>query len=251
MILKSNALVLVAVLAGCTGRGPQPIDIQRPQPSSSPGPRLPAGVGGETTMPGDTEEQQNGTQTSTPPAGLPQSASAAVVFSKSQFSPAYNLANLKYQFAYLGKTQNGDITFDALGKATVTLKDLPAGQTGTVTLDVLEGTTPRMRGSKDNVTLKAGEANQIDLRLTEIGGSGQTTDLSIDVSFAGQNGGGALPPPVTPPPGPPVTPLPPQPPVAQPPTPPVPVLPTTDPIAGWDGKSNKGNSRWNIIPVTN
>ena len=69
----------------------------------------------------------------------------------------------------MGKTQTDKILFNA-GKATLTFRDLAAGQPGTVTLDISEGATVKFRGSRDNVTLVSGQANILSISLSKVDG---------------------------------------------------------------------------------
>ena len=49
-----------------------------------------------------------------------------------------NTANLSYKFTYLTVVQQDKISFDAAGTATIPVKGLPAGQSGTVVLENIQ-----------------------------------------------------------------------------------------------------------------
>ncbi len=157
-----------------------------------------------------------------------------------------NTANLSYKFTYLAVTQQDKIAFDAAGTAKIVAKGLPAGQAGSVVLEIYEGAVLKLRGAVDNVTLTAGSNNNLNLKLAKVdgnvnpnpGGTGTVTDLTIDVTLDNGAGGNGNPGsngngnggtnPGTNPGG---------------------SGGTTDPLADWDGKSFRGNARWNIVPV--
>ncbi len=189
-----------------------------------------------------------------------RSGAVGIVLNKQALQQyAINLDNLSYKFKYLDKELSEKITFDAGGKASLKFKDLPSETSGTVSLEVLDGATVKLRGSVDNVVLKKGENTTVALVLKLVddagngngnGGGNGTTDLTIDVTL--DDGAG---------------------------TPPTGGTgngnggntgtgtgtgagtgndtPNTggnggnnvDPIASWDGKSNLGNSKWRVTPV--
>lgn len=208
------ALVSMSLsMTACTGRSPRSVEIQnQPKPAAAqPVTREPGTP--PTITPTTTKPDANG------------NVAADVVLTKQYLSAKIanlNLDNLTYKFKFLTVEKSEKITFDAQDKASLTIPGLPVDKPGTVSLEVLEGTVVKLRGTLDNVTLKAGVANKLPLELNPVdngGGNngGDTTDLTLEVSLGKNN-----------------------------PTPPT---PPTDPIAAWDGKSNQGNSRWKIIAL--
>jgi hypothetical protein len=236
-------VVTLAALASqaCTGRSPRTVEIGDQKPVEQPGSTDPA-VSGPTTdasMELDKEELVKA-------------------------SPSINVHALTYKFTYLTASLSDAVTFDAAGKAQIQLRGLPSGQSGAATLEILEGGTVKFRGTKDPVMLAAGQANRIDITLAAVGpgtGTGTqpgvgtgTTDLTIDVTLQtnpggsnpGTGGTGTAVNPVNPGTGTGI--------VTNPGTgtgtgvnPVIPVNP--DPVADWDGKSFRGNTKWNIVPV--
>ncbi len=216
----------------------------------------------------ETSGQQGGSNADQGQSVGDKSGAVGIVLNKQALQKyAINLDNLNYKFTYLDQKQENKITFDAAGKAQLKFTNLPSDTAGTVTLEVLEGTTVKLRGSVENVTLKKGENTTVALTLKEVdpngGGNGNgnnnTTDLTIDVTLDNNTGG----------------------------TPPTggngsgngtgsgsgsgsgagsgsgsgagagsDTTPNTggsggtaDPIASWDGKSNLGNSKWSVTPA--
>jgi hypothetical protein len=210
------------VLSGCTSRSPQSVQIDKPkhdevvsspqpavQPTSSPV----ANIDTTAIVSGET-------------ADLP------IVINESELQQAFanlDIKSMKYRFSYIA-TQEGDLTFTN-GKASLTFKDLPTGKSALLKLELLEGSTVKFEASQANFTVNKGISNRISLKLQAVGASGGGTtpakdaaDLQIDVTVPGSGGGTANPAPATP-------------------------TTTADPIAEWDGKSFKGNSKWDILPV--
>jgi hypothetical protein len=232
------------VMAACTS-GRQPVEVEQgQQPTNN---RSQDGLAGD----------QNGNNGSN--SSIDGRTTLPLAITKKQLAPyALDLANLSYKFSYLATNQADKITFDAAGKAQLQFKNLEAGKAGTLTLEILEGTTVKLRGVAENVTLTKGQNNQVALTLKNVdaGNNGGSTDLTIDVTLDD----GILPPTTVTPPTtvvtPPTTVTPPTDPVVTPPTnvtpptdPVVTTPPTVDPIAEWDGKSFRGNARWSIVPV--
>lgn len=141
---------------------------------------------------------------------------------------------MEYKFMYLSVSQQQPISFTN-GAAQVTVSNLPVGQSGTVTLEVYESSVLKLRGSSANVTLTKGAPNKVSVILSTAEGTGGVnpgsggtgaTDLTIDVTLDGaaqgsssgqsQSGGAGN---------------------------------GGDPLGNWDGKSNRGNSRWQISPI--
>lgn len=225
-------------LSACT-RSPQSVQVEpAKQPTDSSNQQQGQG---QATGNGDQGEVVNGSSQGDGEVGITLQKQALQQY-------AVNLDNLNYNFTYLDAKQSEKITFDAAGKAQLKFTNLPSDKAGTVTLEVLDGTTVKLRGSVENVTLKAGENTSVSLVLKEVdggGGGNGTTDLTIDVTLdntpasggagngagsgsgagtgsgsgsdepnTGGNGGG-----------------------------------TVDPIASWDGKSNLGNAKWSVSPA--
>lgn len=200
-------------LSACTGRSTKPVQVDQPKPATQP-------VAGQGTV--DVEVPLDGAKLKAAYAGL-------------------DLSKLSYKFKYLTVEKAEALTFDANNKATLKIGALPVNTPGTVTLDILEAGVAKLRGTADNVTLSATDPtkNKIALEVKPIdpatggtpGGStgGQTTELTIEVSL-GSSGGTT-----------PTTPTTPNNPPPQP----------TDPVAGWDGKSFKGNTKWKICSDEN
>lgn len=179
-------------------------------------------------------------------------AEVPVVLQEKELKPYVdNTANLTYKFTFLAVALQDKIAFDAAGTAKIVAKGLPAGQPGSVVLEIYEGAVLKLRGAVDNVTLAAGSNNNLNLKLAKVDGSvnpnpggtgGTVTDLTIDVTLdngtggngnpgSNGNGNGGTNPGTNP--G---------------------INPggnggNTDPLADWDGKSFRGNARWNIVPV--
>ncbi len=180
------------------------------------------------------------------------SGQAGIKLDKADFEKyALDIANLTYKFTFLTVVKEDKLLFDVDNKATLIFKDLPSETPGTITLEVSQAGKLVMRGTAD-ATLKKGENTKVQLKLSVVdpnaGGNGSgnsnTTDLTIDVTLD-NNTGGNPPPPTTTNPPPPTTTNPPPPTTTTPPP-----TTTVDPIASWDGKSNLGNSRWTIVPVS-
>ena len=218
--MKTNlliSLVLGAALfvSGCTKSTPQVVQVENPK----------AEAGEEKKPDINTTVTSNG------------DGQAAVVLDEQQLKSAYAIdtTNMTYKFEYLGKSQQGAISF-VNSKATLTFKDLPSEQSGTVKLELLEASVVKLSATQDNVVLKKGVPNQISLKLVPTTNpivNPSTTDLSIDVTLDEKT--------------PDTTPIKPVDPV-QPVDPIKPVDPV-DPIASWSGKEHKGNTRWSIISV--
>ena len=210
------AIVCASVLSACT-QGSKKVQVL---PAQDAKPTVPA------------------TNTATDPIAVngQTEGNAAIPLDQAKLAPYGDTANMNYKFSYLTATQADKIAFDASGKAQITVKALPAGQSGTVSLEIYEGATLKLKGSQANVTLVAGQSNMVNnFKLSPVDSNGNVnpntggptnTDLSIDVSIDNGNGNGV----VTPPNGGNGT--------------------TTDPLADWDGKSFRGNSKWTIVPVS-
>lgn len=231
----ANSIVLLMTaslaLSACTSRSPRPVQVE-PQPITKDSSKNPDIVG-----PGDAVD----------PNAETVSASTEVRQADLVAANAnIDLNNLKYKFSYLTKAQEDKITFDTAGKATITFRDLPAGTAGTVSLEILEGATVKFRGTAENVTLTAGQANSLKIELKAVdggggsnpGGGNNTTDLTLEVTLGGTGGSN----PNNPPPSNPNNPNNPPPPPSNPNLP-------DDPVANWDGKSNQGNAKWKIVPI--
>jgi hypothetical protein len=100
-----------------------------------------------------------------------------------------------YQFKYLSTDKNGDLKF-ANGVANLELKDLTVGQSGTLTLNILENGEAKLKGTIQNLTLKAG-LNDINLKLEPVnggggggGGGGDSATVRLTVTMPGSTGGG-------------------------------------------------------------
>ena len=159
---------------------------------------------------------------------------------KAQFN--VNTANLNYKFSYLGKSDSGAIRFSG-GTSRLSLSKLKPGQAGTVTLEIYEATTLKLKGEQTNVALKPGQ-NELSLTLRLVNttnpgtgpgtnpGTGpgtnnigntptpQDTSLSIDVTLEGNT---------------------------QPNTQPN-IQPNTQPQT-WSGVGDRGNENWNIESI--
>jgi hypothetical protein len=225
--MKTNLLVSLVLgaalfVSGCTRSGPQVVQVESPQAN-----------------PGESKEDKKPEINTTVLSN--GDGQAAVVLDERELKSAYAIdtANMTFKFEYLGKTQQGPITFVA-NKATLQFKDLPSEQSGTVKLELLEAGVVKLTASQENVTLKKGVPNQISLKLVSTANpitNPSTTDLSIDVTLDEK-------------PIPDTTPIKPVDPVLPDPVKPDPIQPDpADPIASWNGKEHKGNSRWSIISV--
>jgi hypothetical protein len=225
MTIKRELLVVTLaalVSQACTGRSPRTVEIGQQKPVEQPGGSTDPVVTGPTT-------------------------DASMGIDKGELlaaSPSINVHALTYKFTYLTASLSDAITFDAAGKASIQLKGLPAGQSGPATLEILEGGTVKFRGSKDPVMLAVGQANKIDIPLTAVGGTGTgtnpgsnpaVTDLTIDVTLQTNPGGSN---PGTGGPG-----------TGTGTGTGTGVITNPDPVADWDGKSFRGNTKWNIVPV--
>src|SRR5690606_2509256 len=77
---------------------------------------------------------------------------------------------VSYGFRYLSTTKDGDIRCNN-GKANLEFSGLDVGQSGTLSLDLLENGQAKLRGVINNFTLKVG-LNEIALELQLVGGNG-------------------------------------------------------------------------------
>ena len=232
-------------LQGCTQSSTPPIVVQNPGQQ-----------GAGDLSPAAGQANQTGSNT----------GEAAVTLEQRDLQKyAINTSNLHYKFQYLTAKQDGDIKFDTSGKAQLIFRNLPSEQSGTVQLDILDGTTVKLTGSATNVTLAKGKNTDLSLTLHAAGSTGNSTDLTIDVALDNSGGGTTTTPPpggttttpppggttTTPPPGGTATTTPPTGGTATTTPPPggTATTTTTDPVAGWDGKSFRGNAKWNIVPI--
>ncbi len=219
--MKTNLLISMVLgaalfVSGCTRR-PQVVQIESPR-----------------VNPGESKEEKKPDITTT--INTDGDGQAVVVLDENQLKSVFAIdtSKMTYKFEYLGKSQQGAIKFEN-NKATLTFKDLPSEQSGTVKLELLEANVVKLSATQDNVVLKKGVPNSISLKLvstTNPNTTPSTTDLSIDVTLDEK-------------PIPDTTPIIKPDPARPDPTPPDPV----DPIASWNGKEHKGNSRWSIISV--
>lgn len=135
-------------------------------------------------------------------------------------------ATLSYRFTYLTYAKSDVLTFNA-GKATLAFSGLPANQSGDMVLEISDGLILKLRGSAAAVTLKSGQTNVVNIVVAAVspgngGGNGNTgmTNVNVNVSFDNLQ---TLPPATG-------------------------TVVTTD-WADWDGKSHRGNSVWDVVPV--
>jgi len=221
-LLLSLVLGSALVFSGCTRGGPQVVQVESPKVDSGASK--------------DDKKPDINTIVDTDGAGQ-----AAVVLDEQQLKSAYEVdtSNMTYRFEYLGKSQQGAIAF-ANNKATLVFKDLPSDQSGTVKLELLEANVVKLAATQENVILKKGTQSQISIKLVPVtnpNGNSSTTDLSIDVTLDDKTTPDSTITPDT---------LGPQPNPGQL-DPGQPDL--VDPIAGWNGREHRGNSRWSIISV--
>jgi hypothetical protein len=191
--------------------------------------------------------------------GFPGSGSAVFSSEISQAELA-NLgvtdpARLTYRLNYLGENRVGDIVVNELsGGGSIVERDLPAGRSGELALEILQDGVVLARGMNPNVQLIPGQANRVSLALTRVAPptvvqppSGPavpdpvptappTTNLTIDISI--DSGKPATMP---------------RPPSSSTPAPPTSGGPSVPPpyvdLGGWDGVSNVGSGNW-VIPAT-
>lgn len=138
-----------------------------------------------------------------------------------------NVDNLTFKFEYL--TANISEKLPVTGNtATVSLKDLPAGQSGSVTFSILENGVVKLTSITPDITLIKGIDNEIKLVELQPPGSGVVvpgvTNATINVVLPGTS--------VTPSPSP---------------------TPTGSPSpvpTSWDGLADRGNEKWKIETVT-
>jgi hypothetical protein len=238
-MMWAPVLGMAMALVGCTGGSSRRVQIED---GAGEGQRAAQPSGGTTTTPvaePPGEETQSG-------AADADSETASITLDEKDFA-SYAADQLKYEFKYLTYKSSGELKF-AGGKATLTFKGLPADKSGTASLDILQGVEKKMHGETPNVTLVKGKNTPIKMTLTAVngggnGGAGGTGDLSVDISVNGGGSGGSS------------------------------GGDTSgddsssgddgastggsgtgtgtgvDPIAGWDGKSFKGNARWTIVPI--
>jgi hypothetical protein len=223
VFMKANFLIstlmLLTLLSACTGRSKQGIQVDEKRPV------------------GETEE---------PAAVINEPVKIGAFDEKELRAAAQSQAALTYKFHYLTYDKSGDLTF-VNGSVTLAFTALPANQTGDMTLEIFEGATLKLKGTASAVSLKVGQANNINIKLDPVvpGDSGNgvggatTTDVNINVTI----NNGAVPG-VSPQPQPTVSPA-----VGGGGLPPVGQPGVVDPLAGWDGKSNRGNDKWDIVAV--
>jgi hypothetical protein len=218
--MKTNLLISMVLgaalfVGGCTKSTPQVVQVENPKAEAG-------------------EEKKPGVNTTVTSNGDGQ---AAVVLDERELKSIYAIdtTNMTYRFEYLGKLQQGPISF-INSKATLQFRDLPSEQSGTVKLELLEANVVKLSATQENVVLKKGVPNQINLKLVPATNpitNPSTTDLSIDVTLDEKTPG--------------TTPIKPVDPVQ--PTDPIKPVDPVDPIANWNGKEHKGNTRWSIISV--
>jgi hypothetical protein len=235
-MMWAPVLGMAMALGACTGRDSKQIQVEEGEGTGAQA----AQPGGAKTTP-VAEQPVDGTETETgaAPGGT---ETASIVLDEADFA-SYAAKQLRYEFNYLTYKDRGDIKFTN-GKATLTFKGLPAYQSGTATLDILDGVEKLMHGEAKGVKLVKGQNNALKMQLSNVNGGGSgaggTGDLTVDLSVNGGGSGGSGD------------------------------IDTdtdtdtdtgtgtggtggsgggVDPIAGWDGKSFKGNARWTIVPI--
>ena len=96
---------------------------------------------------------------------------------------AIDTSKMKYMFTYLEVSMNGDISF-ANGNATIQLTNLPSGRSGNLTLELLEGTASKFKGSLADQVMQPG-VNQLSMSLKPVDAS-----ANIDVNIGNGSGSG-------------------------------------------------------------
>lgn len=175
------------------------------------------------------------------------SGSIAATLYEASLKNDFNIdtANLSYRFSYLDKSDTGSVRF-VNGTARIGLSGLKPNQEGTVTLEIYEGQTLRLKGERANVTLQPGQNNlSMSLQLIQPpqnpnGNSvppqispplNQDTSLSIQISIQG------------------FTPAPQQPQNNLQPDSNNDTTPPQQSPQSWDGISDIGNDDWSIDSI--
>jgi len=170
-----------------------------------------------------------------------------------------NISEAKYKFTYIDYTKEDALKFEN-GVAKLTLNGLPAGKQGNIALEVSDNAGIKLRGGASNVTLVAGRVNNLDIKLEPTSGGNpivvpMTTELVINVQIDQGTAPQPSPNVVTPNNNNVVTPNVVTPNVVTPNV----VTPNNNNvvtpnvvdqnISTWDGRSDRGNSRWSIVPI--
>jgi hypothetical protein len=229
-----TALVVSTVMMGCERK---PADILAPQPQNPNGNVDPFKPDGNNGSANETIDN------------------IGIYLAQEKFEKfSVDINNLSYKFTYLSVTASDRITF-VDKKAKITISNLPANKSGDLVFEILEGSTAKFRSVLKNLSLKPGQQT-IQLNPEYIGGGGvtppgETSELILDIIIEdpGTNPVTPVPtvvvPTVVPTPQPTNIPT-----VIVDPTPVPTNVPTTVvPVLDWDGKSFKGNDKWNIVPV--
>lgn len=131
------------------------------------------------------------------------SGSIAATLYEASLKNDFNIdtANLSYKFSYLDKSDTGSVRF-INGTSRIGLSGLKSNQSGTVTLEIYEGQTLRLKGERTDVVLQPGQ-NDLSMSLRLIQPSppqgqnnglnqqqnnppqNQETSLSIQISIEG------------------------------------------------------------------
>lgn len=215
---NKSRFVLLSILLGtlaCIGRKPENQKVPEKNPS---GPST--GGRGGTTPPGSFETQ---------------TAAATITITESDLKKAapkdnLNLTNLQYKVTYQDViVASGDMTFKD-GKADISLTGLPANQPAELKLEILQADKPKLTAEVSSVTLPPAIVTPVEVTLTPVdstsaGGSGAGSQAKTGTTTSVNPG----------------TSTPSTPGAVGDPTP-------SGASASWDGKSDRGNKQWKIVP---
>lgn len=223
------AIGLFVAMSGCER---SPSKINPPNPNT----KKPSNDGSK--IPSDTDDGKDSING--------QSALKTTLYAQSLSSLGINVNALSYKFSYLTVSKSDAIKF-VDDKAELSFAALPSKQSGTLVLEIYEGTKLQLKGTKEGLSLEPG-SQKIDLKLQFVGSvNPATSDLVVSIEIDQTTI------PVTPTPS--VSPVATQIPVTPIPTvtPIIVVTPNPTPTVSfvWDGLSFKGNDKWEIVPVSN
>lgn len=231
-ILKKSTVVLVAltVATGCTGRKPEEQKAPEIPPKREP------------LADKDTDRSRDQDK-----SAAVEEASAVIAISEDEVKKAapkesLNLKDLQYKVTYQDTVIGPEPLEFKNGKAVITLTELPANQIGDLKLEILSDDKTKISAVVSDVILPAEKVSTVDVDLaptkddtggtTVTGGAGAgpntATNTSTSTSTGTSTGSGT---------GTSTT------------TGNSTATGTGVSTSQWDGKSDKGNKQWTIVPL--
>lgn len=156
------------------------------QPAIQEGPKTGQKPDESKTTPGGKEQITPSEQSS-------QGTSVPLVLDENVLKKTYAIdtSNMRFKFQYLETKSEGELKFES-GNAHLDFKGLKDGIKGDLQLELLEGTTVKLRGETKDLVLTKGP-NSIKLVLKAVGGSTETAELVVSVEIDQPPTGGGNP----------------------------------------------------------